>query len=115
MDVDGLWTVEGQTLEGWPVSGVMIFVRNQVFGGNDRYYCLGRYRPQGHIIEIDTHLYHYHGATHSYLAGSTPDFALHFRGRVMMESDMIEAEVNRAEDPYPRYPATLLRRVRLGI
>ena len=115
MNVDGLWTVEGMTPEGWPVSGVMIFLRDQVFGGNDRYYCLGNYRLHGHAIEIDTHLYHYHGASHSYLAGEAPDFRLHYRGRIMMGSEMIEAEVHRAENPDQRYPVTLLRCAQLGI
>jgi hypothetical protein len=114
MDVDGLWTVEGATLEGWPISGAMVFFRMHVFGGNDRYYCLGSYRPQGHMIEIDTHLYHYHGATYSSVGGSAPDFVLHYRGRVMMGSEMIEAEVNRAESPYPKYPVKLLRRAPLS-
>jgi hypothetical protein len=115
MDVDGLWTAEGVTLEGWPISGVMIFFRDQVFGGNNRYYCLGSYRVHNRTIEIDTHLWHYHGATYSYVAGSSPDFTLHYRGGVMMGSEMIEAEVNRAENPYPRYPVKLLRRALLGI
>jgi hypothetical protein len=115
MDVDGLWTVEGMTPEGWPLSGVMIFLRDQVYGGNDRYYCLGSYRFHGGVIEIDTHLYHYHGGTHSYVAGDAPDFRLHYRGRVMMGVEMITAEVSRAEYPYLRYPVTLLRRALLGI
>lgn len=67
-EIDGLWTAEGATPEGWPTSGILMFVRGQVFGGGNRYYCLGRYRLQGQRIEIEAHTYHYHGSNQTHLA-----------------------------------------------
>jgi hypothetical protein len=112
-DVDGLWTAEGATLEGWPTSGIIMCFRNQVFGGGERYYCVGSYKLHGHTVEIDAHVHHYHGAAQSSLANSTPDFTVHYRGRVIAGSEIIEGEVYRAENPDLKLPVQLVRRAPL--
>jgi len=113
MDVDGLRTFEGVTLEGWPTSGVIMCIRNQIFGGGDRYYYVGSYRLRGQTIEIEAHVSHYHGAAYSSLAGGMPDFAVHYHGRVMAGSEMIQGELYRADNPYLNLPLQLVRRAAL--
>jgi hypothetical protein len=115
MDVDGLWTAEGTTREGFPTSGVMMCFRNQVFGGGERYFWVGNYRLHGHIIEIDAHVHHYHGNAQSYLASSTPDFAVHYRGRVVANLEMIEGELYRADNPHLKFPVQLVRRAAVSV
>lgn len=113
-EIDGLWTAEGATLEGWPTSGVLTLVREQVFGGGSRYYCLGAYRLHGQRIEIEAHVYHYHGSHHNRLAGGTPDFTVHYRGRVLAASEIIEGTVYRVENPNVKLPIQLVRRATLS-
>jgi|SRR5581483_9512005 len=112
-DIDGLWTAEGATLDGWPISGVMVFFRDQVFGGGARHYCLGAYRLHGSSVEIEAHIYHYHGSTQSRLARGAPDFTVHYHGRLMAASEIIEGTVFRAETPSMRLPVQLARRAAL--
>ncbi len=112
-DIDGLWTAEGATLDGWPISGVMVFFRDQVFGGGARHYCLGAYRLHGSSVEIEAHIYHYHGSTQSRLARGAPDFTVHYHGRLMAASEIIEGTVFRAENPSMRLPVQLARRAAL--
>jgi hypothetical protein len=109
-EIDGLWTAEGATLEGWPTSGILMLVRDQVFGGASRYYCFGGYRLHGQRIEIEAHVYHYHGSNQNRLAGDAPDFTVHYRGRVLAASEIIEGTVYRAENPNLKLPVQLVRR-----
>src|SRR5215469_13397501 len=95
-DIEGLWTAEGESVDAWPTSGVMICIRNHVFGGGNRYYFTGQYRFQGGRVEIEAHAYHYHGATRSALGRGAPDFIVHYRGRFLAGAGIIEGEAYRA-------------------
>jgi hypothetical protein len=112
-EIDGLWTAEGRTLAGWPTSGVIMCIHNQVFGGNERYYMVGQYRLQGQSIEIQAHVYHYHGMVHSSLATGIPDFTVRYRGRVLASAGVIEGEVYRTENSHLKLPVRLTRRAML--
>jgi hypothetical protein len=109
-DIDGLWTATGRTLAGWPTSGIMMCIRNHVFGGNERYYSVGQYKLHGQNIEIEVHVHHYHGGVHSPLAPGMSDFTVRYRGRVLAGAGIIEGEVYRAENPQLKLPVQLTRR-----
>lgn len=83
--IDGLWTVEGLPLENATTGGILVFCRGQVLGGGDRYYCVGDYFLKATLLEIKVRAFHFIGAVHSGMAGSKPDFHLHFHGRVLTE------------------------------
>jgi hypothetical protein len=111
--IDGLWTVEGLSLEGATSGGVLVFCHGQVFGGGDRYYCIGTYSLSGAFIDIEARIFHFHGAVHSRVAGNKPDFHLHFRGGVLTE--VIEGQVNRADDHEVNAPLKLIWRAPLPL
>ena len=113
-DIEGLWTAEGESLDGWPTSGVMVCLRNQVFGGGNRYYCTGQYRLRGGRVEIEAHIYHYAGATRSALGYGAPDFTVHYHGRLLAGAGLIEGQVYRAENPNLRVPVQFVRRAMLA-
>jgi hypothetical protein len=112
-DIEGLWTAEGESVDAWPTSGVMIFLRNQIFGGGNRYYCTGQYRLRSGRVEIEARVYHYHGATRSALGHGAPDFTVNYHGRFLAGAGLIEGEVYRAENPSVRLPLQLVRRAAL--
>jgi len=112
-DIEGLWTAEGASVDAWPTSGVMICIRNHVFGGGNRYYFTGQYRLRGGRVEIEAHAYHYHGATRSALGRGAPDFIVHYRGRFLAGAGIIEGEAYRAENPNLRLPVQFVRRATL--
>jgi hypothetical protein len=105
--VDGLWTVEGTSADG----GILVLCRGRVLGGGNRYYAVGTYTLRGGTIEIEARAYHFHGPAHSPLAGTRPDFHLHFRGQVLTE--LIEGHVDRTEDRAVRVPFKLIWRAPL--
>jgi hypothetical protein len=109
--IDGLWTVEGLSLESGTSGGVLVLCRGQVLGGGDRYYCVGSFKRNGAIVEIDARVYHFHGAVHSRVAGTKPDFHIHFRGRLLTE--VIEGQVHRADDRDVKLPFQLVWRAPL--
>lgn len=108
--IDGLWTAEGMSLDGASSGGILVFCRGQVFGGGDRYYCIGSYKL-GAVVEIEARVFHFHGSVHSRIAGMKPDFHLHFRGRVLTE--LIEGYVSRADDMEVKMPFKLIWRAPL--
>ena|SRR5690348_2228805 len=93
--IDGLWTVEGISLDTATSAGVLVLCCGQVVGGGERYYCVGSYKAKRAIVEIDVKFYHYHGAVHSPVAGARPDFQIRFRGRVLTE--LIEGNARCAD------------------
>jgi hypothetical protein len=110
-EIDGLWTVEGLPLEVASSGGVLVFCRGHVLGGGDRFYCIGAYSWKAALLEIEVRVFHFLGAVHSGVAGSKPDFHLHFRGRVLTE--VIEGQVNYVDDHKAAAPLKLIWRAPL--
>jgi hypothetical protein len=100
--IEGLWTFEALSADGWPVGGAVVLIGGRLLGGGNRYYYVGSYRERDHgrVFEGEARLFHFHGPTVDAFGSTSPDFRVPFRGHRL--SDLIEGEAYRPESPQLR-------------
>ena len=107
--IDGLWTFEAISREGWPVGGAVVLLGGRLLGGGNHYYYVGTYRENGRAFEGEARLFHFQGPAVNAFGDTTPDFHVLLRGRRL--SDVITGDAYRPESPQMKRAFRLLWRV----
>jgi hypothetical protein len=85
MSIEALWTVEFvSVINGQPSSigaGVIIFETERIFGGDNQFYYIGRYKVDNENIEGQAEVINYSGESHS-IFGELNRFKLNIKGKV---------------------------------
>jgi hypothetical protein len=111
LSVEGLWTVEAESVQGWVMSGVVVLRGDRLLGGGERYYCTGSYKLRGNIIEGEARLFYYHGPMTNVFGLPSPDFRVSFKGRCFTE--LIEGELRRVGEAGVKLPFKFIWRAPL--
>jgi hypothetical protein len=106
--IEGLWTFEAISHDGWPAGGVVVLIGGRLLGGSNRYYYVGTYREHGYVFEGEARLFHFQGPALNAFGDTTPDYRVLFRGRRL--SDVIDGEAYRPESPQTKRAFRLLWR-----
>ncbi len=106
--IEGLWTFEAVSINGWPVGGAVVLIGGRLLGGGNQFYYVGSYRERGHVFEGEARLSHFTGPAVNAFGDTTPDYRVLFRGRRM--SDVIDGEAYRPESPQVKRAFRLLWR-----
>jgi hypothetical protein len=109
--VDGLWTAEFGTANGWTSGGVLVFDQGRLFGGGDRYYCVGHFGMHRNIFSGELWCHHFHGPSMDAFNTTFPEFRLSLRGR--LTSDFIDGQMHHSDRPGQTLPFRLIRRAAL--
>ena len=109
--VDGLWTAEFGTVNGWTSGGILILDKGRLFGGGDRYYCVGFFKLHEKRFSGEIMCHHFHGPTVDAFNTTLSDFNLSFRGRLM--SDFIDGQMHHSDLPGQTLPFRLVWRATL--
>src|SRR5689334_14245851 len=96
-NVEGLWTAEIKSLDGWTNGGVVVLDKGRMFGGGEHFYVVGRYDLHDRVFTGDAHCSHFNGPSVNAFGDTSPDFRLTLRGRWV--SDFIEGEMHRPDRP----------------
>src|SRR5208337_4160631 len=59
--VDGLWSIEFGSNQGIFGTGIVIFERERIFGGDANYFYLGKYKIENNIFKVEVESTHYAG------------------------------------------------------
>jgi hypothetical protein len=95
--IEGLWTFEAISREGWPVGGAVVLIGGRLLGGGSHYYYAGTYREHDRVFEGKARAFHFQGPATSPFGDTSPDYHVVFRGRRL--SDVIDGEAYRPENP----------------
>src|SRR5689334_1355861 len=95
--IEGLWTFEAASPDGWPVGGVVVLVGGRLLGGSGQHYYAGAYRERERMFEGEARVLHFQGPAVSPFGDASPDYRVAFRGRRL--SDLIDGEAYRPENP----------------
>lgn len=111
-DVEGLWTAEFGSSNGWTRGGIAVLAKGRFLGGGEQYYIEGRYGVHGGILEGNARCSHFHGPVANIFGDTTPDFHVTFKGRVL--TDLVEGHLYRPDQPGLTLPFRLARRASLA-
>ncbi len=85
MSLEALWTVEFASLEEGNQSnmgaGIVIFETERIFGGDNQFYYVGKYKVNNGMIEGQVKVTNYTGESHS-IFGKLEEFKLSIKGKV---------------------------------
>jgi hypothetical protein len=112
--MEGLWTVEVDSVSGWSLGGVLVFEAGRILGGGDRYYCLGHYEEHGDKVRGEARCFHFHGPVFNAFGGTLLDFRITFSGR--HAGEVFEGKVHSdhpATNPEMKLPFRLFWRADL--
>ena len=110
--LEGLWTAEFESEEGWTNGGVVVFETNRLFGGDMCYYYVGNYRAgKGKRVSAEFRAVHYHGPIVTVFGLEETAHDVVFRGK--RSGDTIVGKIHRPEAPQKTLPARLTRRADL--
>jgi len=103
-EIEGLWTVEVETMSGWNGSGVMVFHQGRVLGGSMHFFIVGSYTVRDQKLEAEVRCLHYYGQVQNAFGDSSPDFRVTLSGRCHGED--IVGKVHRTDRPELRLRMT---------
>lgn len=109
--VDGLWSAEFNTVNGWASGGVVILDRGRLLGGGDHYYCVGHFDLRGHVFAGEARCSHFHGPTVNAFGNTLPLFHVTIKGRLV--GDFIDGEMHQSDQPGQVLPFRLVWRAEL--
>jgi hypothetical protein len=109
--VDGLWSAEFGTLNGWTNGGVIMLDKGRLLGGGEHYYCVGRFDLRGHVFTAEARCSHFHGPTMNAFGHTLPIFYLTVKGRLV--GDFIDGEMHQSDQPGQKLPFRLVWRAGL--
>jgi len=59
--VEGLWSIEFGSSQGIFGTGIVVFEREKVFGGDANYFNLGKYKIESNTLKVEVESTHYAG------------------------------------------------------
>ena len=109
--LEALWTVEYMDAAGWKTGGVVVFETGRVFGGDNRFYYVGRYEADHPRITAELGIRYYHGDPTTAWGDQVAEFQIEVEGE--RNRDVIEGTMLRVDIPQYRLPCRLTRRADL--
>ena len=81
--LEALWSAEFESSQGVYGAGVAIFETGRIFGGDAKYYYIGKTDLQGDMVHVDLQINHYAGQPYS-VFGAARQFHLKLSGKVQV-------------------------------
>jgi len=94
--IEALWSVEFASNLGIFGSGVVVFETERIFGGDAKYYYLGKFKVKNQAVDADVEVTHYSGEPFS-VFGHLNKFNLKVTGRVQVPR--MELQGHLVENP----------------
>ena len=97
--IEGLWSVEFESLMGYRGTGVLVFFRGGVLGGDDQYYYKGTYVLDGPELRAAIQAFAYVADPHSVFGTSDRSVSLVLAGLVSEGGNKILARSAQPDGP----------------
>ena len=110
MSLDGIWSIEVASIEGWARAGIVLINKDKVAGGSRNYYAVGSVQVSGSDIKITLNS-HIFGETTPLFGTKKKHYSLIMDGK--LKKDKIKGALSEADNIDFNIPCHLTRRADL--